>query len=235
MTVSAFADLVKMATATVGTGTITLGAAVSGFRGSSALTNGATYSYAIQDGANYEAGQGVYTAAGTTLTRIVTISSNSNTAINLSGSAVVLITALSADFKDFGRVRLLGRLIGADFNSTADQPIAIAQPGTGPYIIARIVIANTSAAITATAKGAFYSSASKTGPLFGGGATTAYAALNAAGLAGIVGSAVGSPSLGTSNTLAPYLTSSTTIYLSLTAGNGSAVTADIYVFGYDLS
>lgn len=94
---SSFADLVKVSTATTGTGTMTLGSAVGTFRGTSALTNGATYSYVIFDGSAYELGQGVYTSSGTTLTRVtVDASSNSGSKINLSGSATVIVGTLVA-------------------------------------------------------------------------------------------------------------------------------------------
>ena len=91
-------NLCQVTTATTGTGTITLGSASSGYRGASALTDGVTYSYSIIDGTAYEEGQGLYTASGTTLARGPVQSSNSNSAINLSGSAIVLVgDALSWD------------------------------------------------------------------------------------------------------------------------------------------
>ena len=40
-----------------------------------------------------------FTASGTTLTRVVSESSNSNNAINLSGDAIVFITAIAADIQ----------------------------------------------------------------------------------------------------------------------------------------
>lgn len=93
-------DLAKMTTATTGTGTITLDAAASGFLSFAAagVQSGETVRYGIRDGVHSEIGYGVYTASGTTLTRTVTSSTNSNTAINLSGSALVFICASAIDF-----------------------------------------------------------------------------------------------------------------------------------------
>jgi hypothetical protein len=97
---SALLSIVKMTTATTGTGTITLGSAVSGFltAAQSNAVNGRTYSYGIADGSNSEVGYGVYTSSGTTLTRNVIASTNGNAAINLSGSAVVFFTPNERDF-----------------------------------------------------------------------------------------------------------------------------------------
>jgi hypothetical protein len=92
----------KMTTATTGTGTITLGSAVDGFQtfAAAGVSNGETVRYCIEDGtSNFELGSGVFTASGTTLTRVVSESSNSNNAINLSGDAIVFITAIAADLQ----------------------------------------------------------------------------------------------------------------------------------------
>ena len=98
MTIS-LGNRAKMSTSTTGTGTITLGNAVSGFQtfADAGITNGQTVRYAIDDGANFEIGSGTYTSSGTTLTRSVTESSNSDSAISLSGSAEVFIAATVAD------------------------------------------------------------------------------------------------------------------------------------------
>jgi hypothetical protein len=90
----------KVATVTSGTGTITLGAAEDGYQtfADAGVTDGAVVRYAIEDGTNFELGTGTYTASGTTLSRTPTESSNSDAAINLSGTAVVYVTATAADF-----------------------------------------------------------------------------------------------------------------------------------------
>lgn len=93
-------NLARVSTATVGTGTITLGGAVAPFLtfAQAGVADGEVVSYSIIDGvANSEIGTGTYTLAGTTLTRTVTKSTNSNTAISLSGSAQVLITPRAED------------------------------------------------------------------------------------------------------------------------------------------
>jgi hypothetical protein len=88
-----------MATSTTGTGTITLGSAVTGFQtfADAGITNGMTVRYVIENGDNFEIGSGTYTASGTTLSRTVSESSNSNNALNLSGSSEVFLTAIAAD------------------------------------------------------------------------------------------------------------------------------------------
>src|SRR5215204_5181277 len=92
-------NIARMTTATTGTGTITLGSAVSSFLtfALAGVQNAETVTYAIEDGANREIGRGVYTSSGTTLTRTVLKSTNSDTAISLSGSAVVFLTAAAED------------------------------------------------------------------------------------------------------------------------------------------
>jgi len=100
---SKLANLARVTTATTGTGTITLGSAIAGFLtfAQAGITDQDVVSYAIADGANREVGRGVYTASGTTLTRNVLTSTNSNAAISLSGNAQVIITALAEDVLTF--------------------------------------------------------------------------------------------------------------------------------------
>ena len=95
-------NLARMSTATTGTGTITLGSAVSGFLtfAQAGVPNGGTVTYGIKEGSNSEIGRGTYTSSGTTLTRSVLKSTNSGSAITLSGSAEVFITAAAEDFRE---------------------------------------------------------------------------------------------------------------------------------------
>lgn len=96
------ADRVKEATATTGTGTVTLtGAAPAGYRTfASALASGDTCYYAMALGAEWEVGLGAFTTAGNTLARTTVLaSSNANAAVNFSaGNKDVFITAAGAQF-----------------------------------------------------------------------------------------------------------------------------------------
>lgn len=106
----------KVATATTGTGTITLGSAESGYQtfAAAGVVDGDIVRYVIEDGTNWEIGTGTYTAAGTTLSRTVTESSNADNPINLSGSAIVYVGATAADFGSSGVI------IKAQGSSTAN-------------------------------------------------------------------------------------------------------------------
>jgi microcystin-dependent protein len=88
-------NLARMTTATTGTGTVTLAAAVAGylsFADAGAL-NGEELYYAIKDGSNSEIGRGTYGSTGPTLTRdTVYRSTNAGAKIGLSGTAEVFVT-----------------------------------------------------------------------------------------------------------------------------------------------
>lgn len=106
MATVALANRVKVSTATTGTGTVTLGAAFANNYltfAEGGITDGQTVRYEINEGTDFEIGTGVYTAAGTTMTRAsVTVSKISGTSgtskMNLAGAATVSIVAVKEDF-----------------------------------------------------------------------------------------------------------------------------------------
>jgi hypothetical protein len=112
-------NLARMTTATTGTGTITLGAAVSGYLtfALAGVADGDIVDYAIKDGVNSENGTGTYTASGTTLSRTVTKSTTSNTAISLSGFAEVFISPRAETLND-ASLFVGGLLADARLNTT---------------------------------------------------------------------------------------------------------------------
>ena len=117
-----------------------------------------------------------------------------------------------------GRVGLLGSLLGANFNSTADQPILLTVPSTSLYRVSKITVTNASISLT-TAAGGVYDAAAK-----GGDAIVA---------AGQVYTALSTSKKALDLTIAANLRlpAGTGLWLSLTTAQGAAATADVYVFG----
>ena len=96
----------RVATATTGTGTVTLGAKVSNKYATFAeagVANTNVVTYTIEDGNDWEIGRGTYTSSGTTLSRDTVLTSSvggtvGTSKLNLSGAAEVFITAAKEDF-----------------------------------------------------------------------------------------------------------------------------------------
>jgi hypothetical protein len=115
-----------------------------------------------------------------------------------------------------------GFLASANFNSTADQAIAITFPsGFTHFIIRKIIISNASLSMT-TAVGGFYTATSKGG----------FAVVEASQ----VYSALTSPSYFIAATLASVATTNqlnaaeSPIYLSLSTPQGATATADVTIY-----
>ena len=90
------ADRVRETTTTVGTGTVTLAGAVTGFQSFAVVGNGNTTYYTIagQGTAEWEVGIGTYTSVGTTLARTTVLaSSNAGSLVTFSaGTKDVFVT-----------------------------------------------------------------------------------------------------------------------------------------------
>ena len=91
-------DRIKETTTTTGTGTYTLGGAVTGFETFTAnLSNSDTTYYACSDGTDFEVGLGTFTSSGTTLARTTILaSSNSNNAVSWSSGTRTIFCTLPA-------------------------------------------------------------------------------------------------------------------------------------------
>lgn len=94
----------RMTTATTGTGTITLGSAVSRFQtfANAGVTNGTVVHYTIEDGTAWEIGTGTFTAPST-LSRTL-VQSSTGSLLNLSGTAEVFITAPATAIRNLDAV-----------------------------------------------------------------------------------------------------------------------------------
>jgi hypothetical protein len=166
--------------------------------------------YQVLSGSQYPTG-GPYTAAADGIVTGVV----PNDAKALDNAGCRLVGAGGSAYE------LIGRLIGANFNSTSDQPFAwLVTPSTN-YRVTKITCTNASTSLT-TAAGGVYTAASKAGTAIVA-STQAYTGLTGSTLALDLTIAT-TPS----NT---FFASTSPPILSLTTAQGAVATADCYVYG----
>ena len=115
---STLIDRVKIFAESSGSGPFVLGNAVPAFRGAEVLTDGLTYSYAVENGADYEAGQCVYVAGANQLIRSPTISSAGGAPVPFPANVAIIFTALAADLTSSLEGTGTVRSVGADGGTT---------------------------------------------------------------------------------------------------------------------
>lgn len=94
MPIPTYKNRVGVASATTGTGTLTLGAAESGYQGFAAGDDGKYFDVVIEDGTAWEVARGcLYTHSGTTLTRGTREDSSTGAVLSLTGAAKVYVTS----------------------------------------------------------------------------------------------------------------------------------------------
>jgi len=125
-------DRVRETSTTTGTGTITLGGAVSNFQSFSAIGDGNTtyYTITLDSAGEWEVGIGTYTASGTTLSRDVVLeSSNGGTLVPFSaGTKNVFCTYPAETSVSDGKTNVI------EVSST-DAALRITQLGTGNALL----------------------------------------------------------------------------------------------------
>lgn len=129
----ALADRVQQATATTGTGTLTLGAANTQYQSFAAIGDGNQTLYTILsgNGTDWETGWGTYTAIGTTLSRDVVLdgSAGPGSKISLTGASTVFCDIAS---RSAFRLGFPPTIASSGFASTANlSPATIADTPAG--------------------------------------------------------------------------------------------------------
>lgn len=129
--------------ASSGSGTFTVSSAITGYLtpAQADAVNGALYSYVAEsnDLTEWEVGYGIYTASGTTLSRLVLKSSNSNSAVSFTAAPKVALTALAADvYRPPLRGHISGLILSnnaSDANNDLDFAVGEATDSTGNVVM----------------------------------------------------------------------------------------------------
>lgn len=120
---ASFLDVCRFTAASSGTGSFVVSSAVTGYQtpASANAVNGATYRYRAEsaDLTQWEVGTGVYTVSGTTLTRTVLFSTNSNSAVSFTSAPQVAVVELA---EDMGPLTLTNATLAA---ATPSNPTGI--------------------------------------------------------------------------------------------------------------
>jgi hypothetical protein len=166
-------DRVRETSTTIGTSTITLAGAVSGFQSFSNIGNGNTTYYTIAGGTEWEVGLGTYTSSGNTLSRdTVLSSSNSNSLVNFSaGTKEVFVTypanksiyqnaSSIANITSLDVTTALGYTPGTVTSVTGTAPVSVATGTTTPVISMAAATASVNGYLTSTDWTTFNSKAS---------------------------------------------------------------------------
>jgi len=129
------------------------------------------------------------------------------------------VTANSQPLGSNQAIRLLAVVRGANLNATGDTVLPIIASTT--WSVSNVILTNASVSLSAAAAGVF------TAPAAGGTAIVANAALSAAT----------GPTIVSQRTVASTaaFTATPNLYLNVGTAQGAAATADVFVYGYDLS
>lgn len=138
-------------------------------------------------------------------------------------ASVLALSSPAAAYPGPNGVSMIGVLIGANFNTTADQAIPIL-PQVTKFRVSSIEVTGCSTSL-ALAAGGFYSTTSKGGTAIVAAAQV-YSSLTGSTL--VLNPTISATGGATAWTVA-------NVYLSLTTAQGGAATCNVAIFGVDLS